>query len=72
MTRALLEAHPGLVTHLDPDADRRCAALVDCGGVTRRCSQVARWQVQDHAAQCGIHAAGTLRRRLLADAGAGS
>ena len=75
MTRALLEAHPDLVRHLDPDATRRCPVPVHYGGSTWRCSQPARWQVQGQPSPtCGIHAARTLRRELqdATDAGAGS
>ena len=73
MTRALLDAHPDLVRHLDPDATRRCPVPVHYGGSTWRCSNSARWQVQGRPQpECGIHAARALRRLLVdVDAGEG-
>lgn len=61
----LLRAHPDLVAELDPDADRVCPVIVrGPHGVSWRCEWLARWKVKGHGAQCGIHAARTLRREL--------
>jgi len=66
MTRALLDAHPDLVRHLDPDADRRCDETVTVRwlGSSWPCDRPAWRQVQGHPAMCGQHAARSLRREL--------